>query len=407
MAAPGSRRRHEDYTVGFVFAMEFEMSAFRYMLDHEHPRLAFKKGDPNVKGAAATVAANMERTFPSLEWRFLVGIGAGVPSKEHDIRLGDVVISMPEGQYGGVVQYDLGRDTEDSFELKGFLTPPPTILRNAVTVMRSNNLAPGNKNCNKEEVVERPLRQRPDPKIHYGLIASGDRVVKSATKRQMTVDKIGQILCFEMEAAGIATEYPYIVIRGVSDYADSHKNDKWQMYAAATAAASAKELLLVLAPDTMDDNKLGLPIEHAELVDDDAGRYINELPFDTIYLLIDALDECKGHDLLAEWMADVASKPGSKAKFIDPECKKELTDNVVQSQPDTSANTTYRHTPTHDDSEATAITFSPDGKVFALVLQDGTVKLRDAATGAHSQTVSHHSKTVTVISFHLVEVYLL
>jgi nucleoside phosphorylase len=40
--------------------------------------------------------------------------------------------------------------------------------------------------------------------------------------------------------------FPCLVIRGICDYADSHKNKKWQGYAAATAAACAKELLSVI-----------------------------------------------------------------------------------------------------------------------------------------------------------------
>ncbi|KAF3798540.1 hypothetical protein GCG54_00015244 [Colletotrichum gloeosporioides] len=59
----------------------------------------------------------------------------------------------------------------------------------------------------------------------------------------MIIRDVGDVLCFEMEAAGLMTEFPCIVIRGISDYADSHKNDDWQYYAAATAAACTKELL--------------------------------------------------------------------------------------------------------------------------------------------------------------------
>lgn len=68
----------------------------------------------------------------------MVGIGGGVPGPKNDIHLGDVVVSMPEGQYSGVVQYDLGKNTDDSFILKGFLSPPPEILRSAVVIMRSD-----------------------------------------------------------------------------------------------------------------------------------------------------------------------------------------------------------------------------------------------------------------------------
>ncbi|KAH1913536.1 hypothetical protein KXV48_000615, partial [Aspergillus fumigatus] len=61
--------------------------------------------------------------------------------------------------------------------------------------------------------------------------------------------EIGDILCFEMEAAGIMTEFPCIAIHGISDYADSHKSDIWQNYAAAAAAGCAKELLSYLNPE--------------------------------------------------------------------------------------------------------------------------------------------------------------
>ncbi|GIJ92594.1 hypothetical protein Asppvi_001872 [Aspergillus pseudoviridinutans] len=304
---------YNDYTVAVVCAMGFEMSAVRYMLDDEHPRLPTKQGDSNLyvlgalsghnvviaclpgtqgKGAAAIVANNMQRTFPSIKLRLLVGIGGGVPSLTHDIRLGDIVVSMPDGLFGGVVQYDLGKDVEDGFTLKGFLWPPPPILRSAVEMMRSDHLTKSNKvntflsemlqkwpgltdyqrppadfdvlfqtsyphvpdqttcrRCERTQIVDRPARVSDNPKIHYGLIASGDRVMRSAMKRNKTGRDIGDILCFEMEAAGIMTEFPCIVIRGISDYADSHKSDKWQHYAAAAAAGCAKELLSYLDPE--------------------------------------------------------------------------------------------------------------------------------------------------------------
>jgi hypothetical protein len=51
-----------------------------------------------------------------------------------------------------------------------------------------------------------------------------------------------------MEAAGLMNDFPCLVIRGICDYADSHKNNTWQPYAAATAAAYAKEVLSVIPP---------------------------------------------------------------------------------------------------------------------------------------------------------------
>jgi len=218
-----------------------------------------------------------------------------VPSDKHDIRLGDVVVSMPEGAHGGVVQYDLGKHTEDGFQLKGFLwPPPPTIVRSVVGMMGPDLLTTENKvnqflsqmlaesqrlstyarpsvdldilfepdyphasgestcaKCDRSKTVARKPRPSTLPEIHYGLIASGDRVVKSAAKRDLARQVVGDILCFEVEAAGIATEFSCITIRGISDYADSHKNGAWQCYAAAAAAACAKALLSYLDPEKL------------------------------------------------------------------------------------------------------------------------------------------------------------
>ena len=79
--------------------------------------------------------------------------------------------------------------------------------------------------------------------MHYGTIASGNQVMRSAAERDRVSAELGGVLCFEMEAAGLMNSFPCLVIRGICDYADSHKNKRWQPYAAATAACYAKELL--------------------------------------------------------------------------------------------------------------------------------------------------------------------
>ncbi|PYH93218.1 purine and uridine phosphorylase [Aspergillus ellipticus CBS 707.79] len=89
--------------------------------------------------------------------------------------------------------------------------------------------------------------------VHHGLIASGNRVIKDAKARD-ALDKTfgGHLLCVEMEAAGVMNNFPCIVIRGICDYADSEKNKDWQEYAAAVAAAYAKELLECLQPNVVN-----------------------------------------------------------------------------------------------------------------------------------------------------------
>jgi hypothetical protein len=78
--------------------------------------------------------------------------------------------------------------------------------------------------------------------------------MKSAIVRDSLANEY-DILCFEMEATGLMHDFPCLVIRGICDYADTHKNDQWQGYAAATAAAYAKELLEIIPEEDVDRTK--------------------------------------------------------------------------------------------------------------------------------------------------------
>ena len=249
---------------------------------------------------ATLVASQMSRSFKWLRFRLLVGIGGGVPrltgDDPADIRLGDVVVSDPSHHAGGVIQYDLGKTNEGEQrpERTGILDKPPVSIRTAVAGLKANHklnrspledhlarmihrhpgLAPeytyqgedndtifeagykhegGGNSCAKcltTRSISRPRRQPRRPHIHYGTIASGNQVVKDSVTRDYWGDKEG-VLCFEMEAAGLMDNFPCLVIRGICDYADSHKNKRWQPYAAAIAAAYAKDLLLEIAPDAV------------------------------------------------------------------------------------------------------------------------------------------------------------
>ncbi|KAL6918298.1 hypothetical protein FSST1_009793 [Fusarium sambucinum] len=86
--------------------------------------------------------------------------------------------------------------------------------------------------------------QQRDMQVHYGLIASGNRLIKDSVLRDNINRQMdGHVLCVEMEAAGLVNDFPCLVIRGICDYADSEKNKDWQEHAAAVAAAFAKDLL--------------------------------------------------------------------------------------------------------------------------------------------------------------------
>jgi nucleoside phosphorylase len=301
---------YRDYTVACICPMGVELAPVQAMLDNMHPNLPTQRdrnsytlgeieGHKIVVAAlpeigtntVATVAIQLLNDFPAVRFGLLVGIGGGVPDEEEagdDIRLGDVVVSKSTDTFGGVVQYDMGKKTTDGFKRTGTLNKPPALLRSAVQTllarheqedslishyliemvdkfpkMKEKYTYPGQaqdqlfksnynhadgytcSGCEVAKIIKRPRRAFSGPYIHYGLIGSANRVLKDGTERDH-LKRDTKILCVEVEAAGLMDSFPCLVIRGICDYADSHKNKNWQPYAAATAAAYMKELLSVI-----------------------------------------------------------------------------------------------------------------------------------------------------------------
>ncbi|KAI0520942.1 nucleoside phosphorylase domain-containing protein [Xylaria bambusicola] len=306
-----------DYTIGWVAALPEEYAAAEAMLDEIHEDIPRSRGDPNtytfgrigghnvvIAGLpsdgygtvnAATVANNMHRTFPSVEDFLVVGIAGGTGlTKNADVRLGDIVVGDQ------VIQYDLRKELHDQkFQTKAFPLRPSERLRTALTKLKSTHLKDGSKvptlicemvaenpkmksfanrrslkdflfhdtynhpelnntcdNCDRSKLVKRKRRETNDPKIYYGVIASGNSLIKSPEKRRELVEQF-QALCIEMEGAGIIESHRSLVIRSICDYADSHKNKSWQPYAAAAAAAFAKELILAMPISEDQASKMG------------------------------------------------------------------------------------------------------------------------------------------------------
>ncbi|EGX53194.1 hypothetical protein AOL_s00006g572 [Orbilia oligospora ATCC 24927] len=269
----------EEYTIGWICALSKEQTAATLMLDETHPSLDSKPhGDTNAytlgsigrhnvaitclplgyygTNQAAKVANHMKRTFSSIRSFFLVGIGAGIPGK---VELGDVVIGTEWAQW------DFGKTNQHGiFEHTGKECRPPQELLSVIQSLRLRHELQGKTmiptylddlKANHPN-LEAEYTSIGDPKkaeVHYGLIASGNQVVKDEKLRDSIAKRLNEeVLCIEMEAAGLVG-IPAIVIRGICDYADSNKNDEWQEYAAAVAAACTKELLGVIVPATAID----------------------------------------------------------------------------------------------------------------------------------------------------------
>ncbi|KAH8652847.1 hypothetical protein BGZ61DRAFT_511129 [Ilyonectria robusta] len=320
------RKVNDDYTVGWICAIRTEYVAAQEFLDEEHEAPEFvspndtndytlgRLGKHNVviavlpdgeygTSSAASVATNMQHSFPNVRIGLMVGIGGGAPSEKHDIRLGDIVVSAPRDGEGGVFQYDFGKTIQDqAFHNTRFLNQPPTTLRTALTGIQAQYTRKGhqlqaaiNDVLEKNPRLRRQGYERPqpgtdrlfkaevphdsrgcaafcanepsnlvprhertehedNPAIHYGLIASANQLMKDAFVRDRLVTE-KDVLCFEMEAAGLMNHFPCLVIRGICDYSDSHKNKEWQGYAAMAAAAYAKDLLYRIPPNKVEAEK--------------------------------------------------------------------------------------------------------------------------------------------------------
>lgn len=302
------------YTIAWIAPLEIEARAAACMLDREHVgRFPTQRGDDYIyqageicghnvviatlpagqeygTGSAAALASQVKKFFPNFWFGLLVGVAAGLPRlmgpSPRDIRLGDILVALPEGDSDGLIAYDLGKETgSDGFQLlKGghVLAVTEPLVRAAIgsIKMRAPNdvslILPyydtiknkehdssggtftdpgqdadrlyGDDESGKSTIQER--KPRPDERrtrIWYGPIGSGDKLMKNVLKRNELRDRYN-IIGLEMEAAGMMNRLPVGVIRGVCDYGDEHKNKAWQPYAAAMAAAYAKAVLAQIGP---------------------------------------------------------------------------------------------------------------------------------------------------------------
>ena len=254
------------------------------------------------KVAASKLVAPLSTSFPNITVYLFVGIGGGVPRKVNkmdpydDIHLGDVAVAWPRNTGDPhVIQNDLTRYLgEESYQDLSHLNKPDVRILGALTMVLAHRTGDTNEfhkrprkvstrfrrpnvedllfevesphkepqsetgssdtcsACDKSRLIKRKERPHPVSELtfHLGTILSGDTAVRDAKQRDKTRDRYpnSEVICLEMEAAGVQDETKCLVIRGISDYADSHHNYKWQNFAAMQAAVFARELLHNISP---------------------------------------------------------------------------------------------------------------------------------------------------------------
>lgn len=248
--------------------------------DHKIIIATFPPGMQYGGNSAAALANQIRKCMGGSLWfGLLVGIAAGLPdlsgNPPKDIRLGDVLISLPEKGSSGVVQHDMVKQTTEGLENQSQQQMTIPILRATFGRIRTMAQLKGNvflrhlervgdvlddegrflfqdmgqendvlyKTVGSEEVPEqRKPRNEPRTRTWYGAIGSGNTLMKSSQERDELRDRY-KLIGLEMEAHGTMNTIPVGHIRGVCDYGDKHKNKEWQGFAAAVAAAYAREVL--------------------------------------------------------------------------------------------------------------------------------------------------------------------
>ena len=218
---------------------------------------------------AAVGCTEMLKNFPSIKAIVMCGIAGGVPNPSdpsNHVRLGDIVVS----KY--VFQYDYGKKTECGWESKTVPIGSSSVFQRAIRKIQADeyenkygwheyidsfavdkfikpNIESDILFSTEGEVIEHPLdpSRTAYPTVHYGCIASGNSVLKDPATRDQLRDKY-KIKAVEMEGSGITDaayneKVDFIIVRGICDYCDSHKNDTWQEYAALVAAAYTRTLI--------------------------------------------------------------------------------------------------------------------------------------------------------------------
>lgn len=289
-----------DVKIGIITALPKEFVAMKLMMQHTQEYFfkgrgaghRFFVGDiPSANGKnhrvalgmcgmgnnqAAIRATNMLHHFKAIESLIMTGIAGGIPSFQNDnkqIRLGDIVVSE------GITQYDFTKETSNGIECRSKPAKPSAKLIEAVQLLQTDELEGI---CTWISYIDqfssRPYFSKPQldtdiiydingkifkpkddctrtsyPKIFFGNIASSNNLLKNPQSREK-LKKDFNVLAVEMEASGIADaiwnqSVGYIVVRGICDYCDMHKNDLWQEYAALVAAAYTRSLIEKIPQD--------------------------------------------------------------------------------------------------------------------------------------------------------------
>ncbi|RYZ86158.1 MAG: hypothetical protein EOP06_15015, partial [Proteobacteria bacterium] len=169
---------------------------------------------------------------------FLIGIAAGNP-EANELEFGDVIVGQQ------IVSYEQGAETIDGHQPRFLVFQPDSDVAKAV--LNLPDIWP--RHMSQTEPEPRLRRQGP-PKKHFGVVATGEKIVRAPGFVKDLSKSWPKLIGIEMEGYGVSAAVHEagfssgtLLIKGISDWADEHKNDKWRYYACDAAASFAFELV--------------------------------------------------------------------------------------------------------------------------------------------------------------------
>ncbi len=289
-------------TIGLITAISEEFAAVKALVDNQkrlpvsQDRSAYVAGTmPSLipgephhlvvtimaragNDIAAAACTNLLRSFPSVSVIVMCGIAAGIPRPADPgkhVELGDIVVAT-----WGVIDYDHVDVTDQGVVLRAGFPRPSPLLASSANLLKAGEeeenrpwerwLEPSV--CGLPKTYERPVlngsgrpqHRRDTPYVHYGLIGSADRSLRSARVRDALAAK-HNLRALEMEGKGIGNSaflngLEWFVVRGISDHGDSATADTWRRPASLAAAGYVRELLGECAPlDARGGHSRGTP----------------------------------------------------------------------------------------------------------------------------------------------------
>lgn len=207
----------------------------RVTIGKYHVVVLCMQGMGNVRSAAATQQAIAVWNPANI---VLLGISGGIKKASARV-LGDVLVAEQ------VVDYESGKVSPDGMQHRYQVYRPTKELLDAALSLPAEKWALSIKTPRPDGQLNRII-----PQAHFGVLASGQKVVTAPDLVDELKGDWAELIGIEMESIGVALaayeseQAPgFLVIKGISDWADPTKSDGWHTYAAEASAAFTVALL--------------------------------------------------------------------------------------------------------------------------------------------------------------------